>query len=62
MTFLDILAQKIITLTQKMETLKQEKETIVKESGKQPGAKPKVKLARKKDDDKKKTSNEIIQI
>ena len=27
MTFLDILAQKIITLTQKMETLKQEKET-----------------------------------
>lgn len=35
-----------------------EKETIVKESGKQPGAKPKVKLARKKDDDKKKASNE----
>ncbi|KAB1275280.1 Protein dopey-1 [Camelus dromedarius] len=37
-----------------------EKETIVKESGKQPGAKPKVKLARKKDDDKKKTSNEKL--
>ncbi|XP_070274277.1 protein DOP1A isoform X4 [Myotis yumanensis] len=37
-----------------------EKETIVKESGKQPGAKPKVKLAKKKDDDKKKTSNEKL--
>ncbi|XP_048209591.1 protein dopey-1 [Perognathus longimembris pacificus] len=37
-----------------------EKETIVKEAGKQPGAKPKVKLARKKDDDKKKTSNEKL--
>ncbi|XP_019585108.2 protein DOP1A isoform X8 [Rhinolophus sinicus] len=37
-----------------------EKETIVKESGKQPGAKPKVKLARRKDDDKKKTSNEKL--
>ncbi|XP_077018453.1 protein DOP1A isoform X4 [Tamandua tetradactyla] len=37
-----------------------EKETIVKESSKQPGAKPKVKLARKKDDDKKKTSNEKL--
>ncbi|XP_063089205.1 protein dopey-1 isoform X3 [Cavia porcellus] len=37
-----------------------EKETIVKESGKQPGAKPKVKLARKKDDDKKKPSNEKL--
>ncbi|XP_057383562.1 protein dopey-1 isoform X8 [Balaenoptera acutorostrata] len=37
-----------------------EKETIVKESGKQPGAKPKVKLARKKDDDKKKTSSEKL--
>ncbi|XP_058163069.1 protein DOP1A isoform X1 [Dasypus novemcinctus] len=37
-----------------------EKETIVKESGKQPGAKPKVKLARKKEDDKKKTSNEKL--
>nr|XP_045016710.1 protein dopey-1 isoform X2 [Jaculus jaculus] len=37
-----------------------EKETIVKESGKQPGAKPKVKLARKKDEDKKKASNEKL--
>ncbi|XP_027625702.1 protein dopey-1 [Tupaia chinensis] len=37
-----------------------EKETIVKESGKQPGAKPKVKLARKKDDDKKKMSHEKL--
>ncbi|XP_073934948.1 protein DOP1A isoform X3 [Castor canadensis] len=37
-----------------------EKETIVKESGKQPGAKPKVKLARKKDEDKKKTANEKL--
>ncbi|KAM5256865.1 protein DOP1A isoform 7-T7 [Ctenodactylus gundi] len=37
-----------------------EKETIVKESGKQPGAKPKVKLARKKDEDKKKTSSEKL--
>ncbi|XP_020825547.1 protein DOP1A isoform X1 [Phascolarctos cinereus] len=37
-----------------------EKETIVKESGKQPGAKPKVKLARKKDDDKKKAQNEKL--
>ncbi|XP_058517044.1 protein dopey-1 isoform X1 [Ochotona princeps] len=37
-----------------------EKETIVKESGKQPGAKPKVKLARKKEDDKKKASNEKL--
>ncbi|XP_006892222.1 PREDICTED: protein dopey-1 [Elephantulus edwardii] len=37
-----------------------EKETIVKESGKQPGAKPKVKLARKKDDDKKRISNEKL--
>ncbi|XP_012576738.1 PREDICTED: protein dopey-1 isoform X3 [Condylura cristata] len=37
-----------------------EKETIVKESGKQPGAKPKVKLARRKDDDKKKTSSEKL--
>ncbi|XP_038616962.1 protein dopey-1 isoform X2 [Tachyglossus aculeatus] len=35
-----------------------EKQTIVKESGKQPGAKPKVKLARKKDEDKKKGPNE----
>lgn len=37
-----------------------EKETIVKESGKQPGAKPKVKLARKKDEDKKKAANEKL--
>lgn len=37
-----------------------EKETIVKESGKQPGAKPKVKLARKKDEDKKKATNEKL--
>ncbi|KAM6186211.1 protein DOP1A isoform 2-T2 [Rhynchocyon petersi] len=37
-----------------------EKETIVKESGKQPGAKPKVKLARKKDDEKKRTSSEKL--
>uniref|UniRef100_A0A5F8G5C0 DOP1 leucine zipper like protein A n=1 Tax=Monodelphis domestica TaxID=13616 RepID=A0A5F8G5C0_MONDO len=37
-----------------------EKETIVKESGKQPGAKPKVKLARKKEDDKKKVQNEKL--
>ncbi|XP_036048932.1 protein dopey-1 isoform X6 [Onychomys torridus] len=37
-----------------------EKETIVKESGKQPGAKPKVKLARKKDEDKKKAASEKL--
>lgn len=37
-----------------------EKETIVKESGKQPGAKPKVKLARKKDEDKKKATSEKL--
>ncbi|XP_064144499.1 protein dopey-1 isoform X5 [Loxodonta africana] len=37
-----------------------EKEIIVKESTKQPGAKPKVKLARKKDDDRKKASNEKL--
>ncbi|XP_040596269.1 protein dopey-1 isoform X6 [Mesocricetus auratus] len=37
-----------------------EKETIVKESGKQPGAKPKVKLARKKEEDKKKAASEKL--
>uniref|UniRef100_A0A8D0GIS9 DOP1 leucine zipper like protein A n=1 Tax=Sphenodon punctatus TaxID=8508 RepID=A0A8D0GIS9_SPHPU len=37
-----------------------EKETIVKEAGKQPGAKPKVKIARKKDEDKKKAQAEKL--
>ncbi|XP_074847061.1 protein DOP1A isoform X5 [Carettochelys insculpta] len=37
-----------------------EKETIVKEAGKQPGAKPKVKIARKKDEDKKKAQTEKL--
>ncbi|NXU86214.1 DOP1 protein, partial [Xiphorhynchus elegans] len=37
-----------------------EKETIVKESGKQPGAKPKVKIAKKKDEDKKKAQTEKL--
>ncbi|NXO78609.1 DOP1 protein, partial [Sitta europaea] len=35
-----------------------EKETIVKEAGKQPGAKPKVKIAKKKDEEKKKAQTE----
>ncbi|XP_062980986.1 protein dopey-1 isoform X2 [Elgaria multicarinata webbii] len=37
-----------------------EKETIVKESGKQPGAKPKVKIAKRKDDEKKKAQAEKL--
>ncbi|XP_043366505.1 protein dopey-1 isoform X4 [Dermochelys coriacea] len=37
-----------------------EKETIVKEAGKQPGAKPKVKIARRKDEDKKKAQTEKL--
>uniref|UniRef100_A0A8B9F2X9 DOP1 leucine zipper like protein A n=1 Tax=Amazona collaria TaxID=241587 RepID=A0A8B9F2X9_9PSIT len=37
-----------------------EKETIVKEAGKQPGAKPKVKIAKKKDEEKKKASSEKL--
>ncbi|KAH0622110.1 hypothetical protein JD844_024115 [Phrynosoma platyrhinos] len=37
-----------------------EKETIVKESGKQPGAKPKVKIAKRKDEEKKKAQTEKI--
>ncbi|XP_044532240.1 protein dopey-1 isoform X2 [Gracilinanus agilis] len=45
---------------EKLQDKVSEKETIVKESGKQPGAKPKVKLARKKEDDKKKAQNEKI--
>ncbi|XP_027743584.1 protein dopey-1 isoform X2 [Empidonax traillii] len=37
-----------------------EKETIVKEAGKQPGAKPKVKIAKKKDEEKKKSQTEKL--
>uniref|UniRef100_A0A8C3SQ39 DOP1 leucine zipper like protein A n=1 Tax=Chelydra serpentina TaxID=8475 RepID=A0A8C3SQ39_CHESE len=37
-----------------------EKETIVKEAGKQPGAKPKVKIARRKDEEKKKAQTEKL--
>ncbi|XP_066468571.1 protein dopey-1 isoform X2 [Tiliqua scincoides] len=37
-----------------------EKETIVKESSKQPGAKPKVKLAKRKDEEKKKAQVEKL--
>lgn len=37
-----------------------EKETIVKESGKQPGAKPKVKIAKRKDEEKKKAQAEKL--
>ncbi|XP_025020681.1 protein dopey-1 isoform X2 [Python bivittatus] len=37
-----------------------EKETIVKESGKHPGAKPKVKIAKRKDDEKKKAQAEKL--
>ncbi|NXG25530.1 DOP1 protein, partial [Grallaria varia] len=37
-----------------------EKETIVKEAGKQPGAKPKVKVAKKKDEEKKKAQTEKL--
>ncbi|KAM6323396.1 protein DOP1A isoform 4-T4 [Aegotheles albertisi] len=37
-----------------------EKETIVKEAGKQPGAKPKVKIAKKKDEEKKKAQPEKL--
>ncbi|NXC23977.1 DOP1 protein, partial [Campylorhamphus procurvoides] len=37
-----------------------EKETIVKEASKQPGAKPKVKIAKKKDEDKKKAQTEKL--
>ncbi|XP_010168027.1 protein dopey-1 isoform X1 [Antrostomus carolinensis] len=37
-----------------------EKETIVKEAGKQPGAKPKVKIAKKKDEEKKKAQAEKL--
>uniref|UniRef100_A0A8D0DVU4 DOP1 leucine zipper like protein A n=1 Tax=Salvator merianae TaxID=96440 RepID=A0A8D0DVU4_SALMN len=37
-----------------------EKETIVKESGKQPGAKPKVKIAKRKDEEKKKVQAEKL--
>ncbi|OPJ73347.1 protein dopey-1 isoform C [Patagioenas fasciata monilis] len=37
-----------------------EKETIVKEAGKQPGAKPKVKIAKKKDEEKKKAHTEKL--
>ncbi|NXI13180.1 DOP1 protein, partial [Irena cyanogastra] len=37
-----------------------EKETIVKETGKQPGAKPKVKIAKKKDEEKKKAQTEKL--
>ncbi|KAM6270869.1 protein DOP1A isoform 1-T1 [Spheniscus humboldti] len=43
-------------LTEKMS----EKETIVKEAGKQPGAKPKVKIAKKKDEEKKKAQTEKL--
>ncbi|KAF1505470.1 Protein dopey-1, partial [Eudyptula minor novaehollandiae] len=43
-------------LTEKMS----EKETIVKEAGKQPGAKPKVKIAKKKDEEKKKAQTEKV--
>uniref|UniRef100_A0ABM5GC94 Protein DOP1A isoform X2 n=1 Tax=Pogona vitticeps TaxID=103695 RepID=A0ABM5GC94_9SAUR len=37
-----------------------EKETIVKESSKQPGAKPKVKIAKRKDEEKKKAQSEKL--
>ncbi|NXY65229.1 DOP1 protein, partial [Callaeas wilsoni] len=37
-----------------------EKETIVREAGKQPGAKPKVKIAKKKDEEKKKAQTEKL--
>ncbi|XP_053143077.1 protein dopey-1 isoform X2 [Hemicordylus capensis] len=37
-----------------------EKETIVKEAGKQPGAKPKVKIAKRKDEEKKKAQAERL--
>ncbi|XP_037247573.1 protein dopey-1 isoform X5 [Falco rusticolus] len=37
-----------------------EKETIVKEAGKQPGAKPKVKIAKRKDEEKKKAQTEKL--
>ncbi|XP_063168711.1 protein dopey-1 [Candoia aspera] len=37
-----------------------EKETIVKESGKHPGAKPKVKIAKRKDEEKKKAQAEKL--
>ncbi|NWV46563.1 DOP1 protein, partial [Daphoenositta chrysoptera] len=37
-----------------------EKETIVKEAGKQPGAKPKVKIAKKKDEEKKNAQTEKL--
>ncbi|NWH89474.1 DOP1 protein, partial [Aegithalos caudatus] len=37
-----------------------EKETIVKEAGKQPGAKPKVKIAKKKDEEKRKAQTEKL--
>ncbi|KFU84490.1 Protein dopey-1 [Chaetura pelagica] len=37
-----------------------EKEIIVKEAGKQPGAKPKVKIAKKKDEEKKKAQTEKL--
>ncbi|KAJ7341697.1 hypothetical protein JRQ81_006417 [Phrynocephalus forsythii] len=37
-----------------------EKETIVKESSKQPGAKPKVKIAKRKDEEKKKVQSEKV--
>ncbi|KAI1241114.1 Protein dopey-1, partial [Lamprotornis superbus] len=37
-----------------------EKETVVKEAGKQPGAKPKVKIAKKKDEEKKKAQTEKL--
>ncbi|XP_029451392.1 protein dopey-1 isoform X2 [Rhinatrema bivittatum] len=37
-----------------------EKETIVREASKQPGAKPKVKIARKKDDEKKKAQTDKL--
>ncbi|XP_059691378.1 protein dopey-1 isoform X3 [Gavia stellata] len=37
-----------------------EKETIVKEAGKQPGAKPKVKIAKKKEEEKKKAQTEKL--
>ncbi|NXG69818.1 DOP1 protein, partial [Baryphthengus martii] len=37
-----------------------EKETIVKDAGKQPGAKPKVKIAKKKDEEKKKAQTEKL--
>lgn len=44
----------------KMPDKMSEKETIVKESGKQPGAKPKVKIARRKDEEKKKAQAEKL--